>query len=185
MSAPAGAYPQSQRAMADSFSPAPGRARSARRLQARTAGDEERAERVAVPHLAVKRALMAAATAFLSINLWTGAPLLALWVGSEAADQQTLSMMAVFVVVLVLAALTVAISVSLLWLETRYRVLVGHPLREGRLTWLRAFNAQGEAVRQVPMSLLERIVTVVVYVAVIALIVWFLFFAGSPLPGGA
>jgi len=168
--------------MADSFSPAEAGARSARRPGARTAGGEEHAERAAVPFLAVKRALMAAATAFLSINLWTGSPLLALWVGSEAADQQTLSMMAVFVVVLVLAVLTLAISVSLLWLETRYRVLVGLSPRESRLTWLRAFNAQGEAVRQVQMSLLERIVTVVVYFAVIALIVWFLFFAGSPLP---
>ena len=171
--------------MAESFSPGSAGARSTRGVNARAAGDEERAEQAAVPFLAVKRALMAAVTAFLSINLWTGSPLLALWVGSEAADQQTLSMMAVFVVVLVLAALTVAISVSLLWLDARYRVLVGQPLREGRLTWLRAFNAQDEAVRQVPMSLLERIVTVVVYVAVIALIVWFVFFAGSPLPGGA
>jgi hypothetical protein len=134
--------------------------------------------------LQLRRALFAAATAFLSINLWTGAPLLSLWVGSQAADRQTLSMAAVLVVVLVLAVLTVAMSVALLWLEGRYRRLVGHPLRENRLTWLRPFNAQQEPVRQVPMSMVEHIVTVTVYVAVIALIVWFLLFAGSPLPHG-
>lgn len=132
----------------------------------------------------LRRALFAAATAFLSINLWTGAPLLALWVGSQAADQQTLSMTAVGVVVLVLTVLTLTMLVALLWLEGRYRRLVGHPLREGRLTWMRAFNAQAEPVRQVPMSMVEHIVTVTVYVAVIALIVWFLLFAGSPLPHG-
>jgi len=134
--------------------------------------------------LMLRRALFAAATAFLSINLWTGAPLLSLWVGSQAADQQTLSMSAVGVVVLVLTVLTLAMSLALLWLEGRYRRLVGHPLRENRLTWLRAFNAQQEPVRKVPMSMVEHIVSVSVYVAVIALLVWFFFFAGSPVPHG-
>jgi len=134
--------------------------------------------------LQLRRALFAAATAFLSINLWTGAPLFSLWVGSQASDQQVLSMAAVAAVLLVLAVLTLSMLVALLWLEGRYRRLLGHPLREGRLTWLRAFNAQSEQVRQVPMSMVEQIVTVTVYVAVITLIVWFLFFAGSPLPHG-
>ena len=131
-------------------------------------------------HIA-KRALFAAATAFLSINLWTGSPILALWVGSQAADERELSMTPLFVVIVTLAVLTVAISVTLLWLEQRYRLLVGLPSREARLTWLRSFNSQREPVRQVPTSMLERIVTVVVYVAVVLLLVWFVFFAGSPL----
>jgi hypothetical protein len=125
---------------------------------------------------------MAAATAFLSINLWTGSPLLALWVGSQATAERQLSMTAVLVVLLTLAALSLAILVGLVRLDASYRQLVGHPLREGRLTWLRAFNAQREPVQHVPTSLLERIVTAVVYVAIIALIVWFLFFAGSSVP---
>jgi hypothetical protein len=131
--------------------------------------------------LNLRRASFAAATAFLSVNLWTGSPLLALWVGSQAADERMLSMTSLFVVVITFAVLSLAISIALLWLEGRYRVLVGLPMREARLTWLRSFNAQREPVRQVPMSLLERIVTVVVYVAVILLLVWFIFFAGSPL----
>ena len=89
----------------------------------------------------VKRVSLAAATAFLSINLWTGSPVLALWVGSQAADERALSMTPLFVVVVTLLALTLAISVVLLWLEQRYRALVGLPLREARLTWLRSFNA--------------------------------------------
>ena len=51
----------------------------------------------------LKRIAMVAATAFLSINLWTGAPLFALWVGSQVVGQTALSMQAVFVVVIVLA----------------------------------------------------------------------------------
>ncbi len=42
--------------------------------------------------MALKRVTMAAATAFLSINIWTGAPLLALWVGSRVVGQTVLSM---------------------------------------------------------------------------------------------
>lgn len=131
--------------------------------------------------LTFRRALFAAATAFLSINLWTGSPLLALWVGSQAVGERMLSMTSLFVVAVTLAALTVAISIALIWLEDRYRRLVGLPTREARMTWLRAFNAQREPVRQVPTSMIERIVTVVVYLAVISLLVWLIFFAGSPL----
>ena len=69
----------------------------------------------------VKRVSLAAATAFLSINLWTGSPVLALWVGSQAADDRALSMTPLFVVVVTLLALTLAISAVLLWLEQRYR----------------------------------------------------------------
>ena len=151
-------------------------------VNARVAGGERDRRAGAVRLLGLKRALFAGATAFLSINLWTGAPLFSLWVGSQAAAEQTLSMSAVLVVVAVLTVLTLAMLVALLWLEGRYRRLVGHPLRENRMTWLRAFNAQREEVRRVPMSMVEHIVTVTVYVAVIVLIVWFLLFAGSPLP---
>ena len=42
--------------------------------------------------LALKRAGMAAATAFVAANIWTGCPLLALWVGAQAVGRQTLSM---------------------------------------------------------------------------------------------
>ena len=37
--------------------------------------------------VAFKRLAMAAATAFVSINIWLGAPLVALWVGSQVSDQ--------------------------------------------------------------------------------------------------
>ena len=137
-----------------------------------------------VRHLAAKRALMAAATAFLAVNLWTGAPLLALWVGSQAVGQNTLSMIAVFVVVIVLGVLVLAMAVALAWLDATYKRMTGHPLRENRLTWLRSMNTQGETVSEgIPSSALERIVMASVYVAVITFVVWFFLFAGSPLPG--
>jgi hypothetical protein len=35
---------------------------------------------------------MAAASAFLAVNIWTGAPLLALWVGSRVVGRTVLDM---------------------------------------------------------------------------------------------
>jgi hypothetical protein len=127
---------------------------------------------------------MAAATAFLAINLATGAPLFALWVGSEAVGGQLLSMAAVGVVVIVLAALEVAMAFAIMWLDREYKQLTGHPLRENRLTWLRPMNNQGESVGLgIRLDLLERIVMASVCLAVVGLVVFLVFFASaSPLP---
>jgi len=134
-------------------------------------------------HLLAKRLALAAATAFLAINLWTGAPLLALWVGSQVVGRSALSMSAVFVVVIVLAVLAIAMVLALTWLDATYNRLTGQPLRENRLTWLRSMNTQGETIGEgIPISALERITMASVYLAVTAFIIWFFFYARSPLP---
>jgi hypothetical protein len=136
-----------------------------------------------VSFMHAKRLLMAGTTAFLAINLWTGAPLLALWVGSQVVGKRALSMAAVFTVVIVLAVLALAIVFALAWLDAAYKRLTGHPLRENRLTWLRSMNTQGETVGQgIPITLLEGIIMATVYIAVVSLLVWFFVFARSPLP---
>jgi hypothetical protein len=131
----------------------------------------------------MKRAAMAAATAFLAINLWTGAPLVALWVGSKTVGRSVLSMQAVFVVVVVLAVLLFPMVMALAWLNESYNALTGRPEGERRLRWLRSMSTQGQDRDETSMSALERIVMTSVYVAVVALLVWFFFFARSPLPG--
>jgi hypothetical protein len=131
----------------------------------------------------LKRTMLAAATAFIAVNLWTGAPLLALWVGSQVVGGQTLSMGAVFVVVIVLAIVVFALAVALAWLNATYDRLTGRPQEEPRLAWLRSMNTSGndQSRNAYGISPLERIVMLSVYVAVITLLVWFFFFAGSPL----
>jgi hypothetical protein len=132
----------------------------------------------------VKRAAMAAATAFIAVNLWTGAPLVALWVGSQTVGNTVLSMQAVFVVVLVLAALLVPMVLALAWLNESYNTLTGRPQGERRLRWLRSMSTQGEdAGDRTGVSVLERIVMATVYLAVLVLLVWFFFFAHTSLPG--
>jgi hypothetical protein len=131
-----------------------------------------------------KRLAMVAATAFLAINLWTGAPLIALWVGSQVVGRTTLSMGAVFVVVIVLAVLLFSMAIALAWLNSAYDRSLGREPGERRLAWLRSARAEGiEAPGYgAGVTALERIVMASVYLAVISLLVWFFFFAGSPGP---
>lgn len=134
---------------------------------------------------------MAGATAFISINLWTGAPLFALWVGSRVGAQTTPTMTAVIVVMLVLAALVTAMALALTWLNNTYDELTGRPRTERRVPWLRSMRAEAEGhiSSRVGITTLERIVMVSVYLAVITLVIWLVFFAGSSvapqLRGGA
>lgn len=134
--------------------------------------------------VAVERVLLAGATAFLAINLWTGAPLVALWVGARVAGQQSLSMAAVAICLSVLGALVYGMGWALIRLGERYNRLTGRPEGERRLRWLRSFSVQDgdPSEHRDSGSLLERIVMASVYIAVLAFLVWFFAFAGSPLP---
>jgi hypothetical protein len=126
---------------------------------------------------------MAGVTAFITVNIWTGCPLLALWVGSQVVGQGTLSMTAVGVVIVVLAVEVFLMAVVLTWLNNIYDELTGRPRTERRAAWLRSMRAEaeGHVSQRVGITPLERIVVVNVYIAVITLVVWFIFFAGSPL----
>ena len=61
----------------------------------------------------LKRILLVSASALAAINIWTGAPLLAVWVGSKAAAGSRLSMGAVGIVIVVLAATCIALAMAL------------------------------------------------------------------------
>lgn len=136
------------------------------------------------PGATVKRLAMVAATAFIAINLWTGAPLIALWVGSQVVGHTVLSMSAVFVVVIVLAVLVFTMAIALAWLNAAYDRSLGREPGERRLTWLRSVRAEGieEPGYGVGVTALERVVMGSVYLAVISFLAWFIFLAGSPVP---
>ncbi len=130
-----------------------------------------------------KRLLLVTASAFVTVNVWTGAPLIALWAGSVVVHEQQLTMAALAVVVIVLAVVVLLLAYALVWLNGAYEEASGAPRRERRSTWLRSMNSQGEDDRgATTTNVIERIVILIVYVAVTALVVWLVFFAGSMLP---
>ncbi len=132
----------------------------------------------------VRRVGLAGASAFVAVNIWTGAPVLALWIGSLVAGQTTLSMRATIVVVAVLTTLVLGLATTLAWLNDAYRKLVQAPGGERRSRWLRPVSDEtGKALEQESdITVVERIVMICVYVAVALFVAWFLFFARSPLP---
>lgn len=132
----------------------------------------------------LKRTAMVAATAFLAINLWTGAPLVALWVGSQVVGNSVLSMKAVIVVVVVLAALVFSMSMALTWLSAEYDRLSGRERGERRLPWARGMSEEGSEQPGYGAGItpLERVVMVSVYLAVICFLLWFFLLAGAPTP---
>jgi hypothetical protein len=136
--------------------------------------------RETAPHVTAKRLALAGATAFVTVNIWTGCPVLALWVGSQAVDQRALSMTGIFVVIVTLAVLLLFMTAALGWLNNTYDELVKRPTIERRAPWLRSMRgeAEGHISQRVGVTLLERIVVANVYIVVIGFMVWLVFFAG-------
>jgi hypothetical protein len=135
--------------------------------------------------LGLKRVGLISASALAAINIWTGAPLLAVWVGSQVAGSSGLSMSAVFVVIVVLAAACIGLAAALSWLSARYDELTGRPPAARRTSpWLRSMRGEREqeARKRHGISAVERIVVAAVVVCVLVFEVWFFFFAGSSLP---
>ena len=132
-----------------------------------------------------KRIALGIATALVAINIWTGAPLFALWVGSQAVGDSALSMGAVFVVVIVLAASVLGLTAALGWLSARYDALTGRPAAARRTSpWLRSMRGEREEVyrRTRGISGVERIAVISVVACVVVFEIWVFFFAGSSLP---
>jgi hypothetical protein len=136
--------------------------------------------------MALKKIGLVTASALCSVNLWTGAPLLAVWVGSKVqGNLNNLSMTAVFSVIVVLGALVFLLAWALTWINAKYDQVTGRPA-EARHTspWLRSMRDEREAdTRQkFGISPIERVVVISVVAAVLAFEIWFFFFAGSSLP---
>jgi formate hydrogenlyase subunit 3/multisubunit Na+/H+ antiporter MnhD subunit len=131
----------------------------------------------------LKRLALAAATAFVAVNIWTGCPIFALWVGAQVVSERRVTMAAIFVIVTVLAVSVFASAVALSWLNATYDAMTGRPHVERRPAWMRSMNAEAESQvhKRVGITPIEQVVMLNVYVVVILLAVWYVFFAGPPL----
>jgi hypothetical protein len=141
------------------------------------------------PVARLKRAGLLAATAVVGLNVWTGSPLLALWVGSrvERTDSSSgPSMLPIFVVIVTMAVTSWVLLRLLYRLQDAYMKQLGRGQRRYRSTWLRSMRAErGEWERQhdpeAKATPFEITVMVCVVLAVAAFEIWFFFFSSSPI----
>jgi predicted secreted protein len=133
-----------------------------------------------------KRFGLAALMAFLALNIWTGSPLLALWIGSRIQGEDTQASMGAFAAVIgCLALFSIGLYQALKYVLHAYQETTGTlPTVRTHAPWLRSMRGErpeyGEGAR---ISGGERIVIVTVILAAVAFEVWFFFFSGSPIGG--
>jgi DNA primase catalytic core, N-terminal domain len=136
-------------------------------------------------NLKAKRVVIVAATALAAVNLWTGAPLLAVWVGAQAQGGRVLSLRGVVTVLLVLSVLAFIIGWALAWLSAKYDQLIGRPPTLARTSpWQRRMRGElDEHLRtRYALSAPERVLAACVIAGVLGFELWFFFIAGSSLP---
>ena len=131
------------------------------------------------------RIVLATLVILVSVNLWTGGPLFALWVGSRiqsAVGQLTMGAVAATVGVLILE--TYVLYRFLAFLTYRYDTVIGRDAQRQQAAWLKPMSGERRSISvRRPLTAVERIVVVSVVLAVLVFEVWFFFFAHYSLPG--
>jgi hypothetical protein len=130
----------------------------------------------------LKRLLLVALMALASVNLFTGAPLFAIWVGSRVQGESSgLSMTAVLSVVVVMALVCAALVWALNRMGAAHDALAGRPPERRQTPWMKPFNAGRAQAQQTSLRALDKILVGAVVLAGLAFEAWFFFFAGSSL----
>ena len=137
----------------------------------------------------MKPILLAAAMAFLALNVWTGSPLLAVWLGSKVQGEESQpSMGAYAVVILSLIFFSWGLYQLLKITMSAYQEATGTtPTVRTHAPWLRSMRGERpeHSSTGTRISGAERIVVVTVLIAATAFEIWFFFFSGSSIGGGS
>ena len=132
----------------------------------------------------MKKVGLLASMTLAAVNIWTGAPLLAVWVGSRVVTTSQPTMGAIFLVILVLSASTLALIYVLNSAAAAHDELSGRKqaVRQ-HVPWLRSMRAERVEFEKSKVGLtpLERLLTATVVVVVALFEVWFFFFSPSPI----
>jgi hypothetical protein len=130
----------------------------------------------------IQRALLLALMAVVSINIWTGSPLLALWIGSRIQGDQAVSMGAVFGVIACMVITSLLLVKLLSVLGARHDKLSGRTVAQRRQQpWMRSLSSEraGEQRRRAPVAALDVVLVGTCVLAAVAFEVWFFFFSGA------
>ena len=115
------------------------------------------------------------------LMLWFGNPVLWLWIGSQMSENQRASMGPYAVVAIGIIVSTILVSLGIARVHRRYQEVSGHiPTVRVRLPWMR--SVRGEEDSRPEVTVLDVIVVTTALLGLTAALVWFLGFAGSPLP---
>jgi hypothetical protein len=151
------------------------------------AGDGQRtqaAERPRGARFQLKRAGLLSLMSVLTMNVWTGSPLMALWVGSRVSTAGAPTMAAFGTVFVTMLAISLVLVQLLSRLGATYDRVTGRkPATRRHTPWLRSMrderpHVQGKEYR---LSALEKILVVSVVLAVAAFEIWFFFYSTSPI----
>jgi hypothetical protein len=141
----------------------------------------------------LKRTMLAIAGALASVNIWTGGPMFALWVGAQfqgwidsRAPGTGISLEGVFAVIVMLAAVETALVLVMTKVGDAYDKLIGRPQKGRRRTspWLRSLGGERQELERdkYGVSAVERIAMVSVVACVLAFEAWLFFSPRSALP---
>ena len=128
--------------------------------------------------------MLVAAMTLATLNIWTGAPLAALWVGSRLTGGERITMLAVGVTAALIFFFCFLMIRALAHLSARHDALTGRqPTVKRHTPWLRSMS--GERSHGAPgvkptLTALEYLLVGMVVFVVLLFEVWFFFFSGSP-----
>jgi hypothetical protein len=139
----------------------------------------------------LKRTMLAIAGALANVNIWTGAPALALWVGSQSdqwmgsrAPGTGVSMRSLLVVIVLLGLLELALVQAVAKIGDAYDDLTGRRQGRRRSPWLRSLSNERDDAElgKQGVSAIERAAMIGVVVCVLLVEAWLIFSPRSALP---
>ena len=139
----------------------------------------------------LKRTMLAIAGIVANVNIWTGAPVLALWIGSQThewtgsrAPGTGISMQSILVVILVLGVLEFALIQTVAKVSDAYDKLTGRRQARRRSPWLRSLSGERDEAElgKHGISLIERTAMISVVVCVLLFEAWLFLSPRSALP---
>ena len=129
------------------------------------------------------KATLIALMAVGSIFLWIGIPVGWLWIGSQIQSDSGQASFGLYLGILLGIIVSMVVVGKLLQgLNGVYGRLTGSEVVRVRMPWHRSLR--GEQEGRAPRQVLDVVMVISVMAAGFVFLIWFLFFAGSSLPGG-
>jgi hypothetical protein len=132
----------------------------------------------------LQRLFLLIAMVVVTVNIWTGGPLLALWIGSRLQPSSGPSMLAVAAAAVSLGVISYGLVRLLAVIDHHYGLAAGRSMVVRRhVPWLRSMRGERphKQKRFTELAPLDVILVTCVVVVVIVFEVWFFFFSSSPI----